>query len=155
VIFFGTVKKFLEFNKKNVFQKLYEGEDLNYSKMFLNIWDWNVRNQTSLDDSKSRVRNIITIGIREEVIKYLINNIRELVKERTSDERCNLLTRRIFSISMSILLLLVSASGIASAYILRGYVASQFPNSSNIMKFAVIWRFNLDRFNTSCTYCCN
>jgi len=72
VIFFGTVKKFLEFNKKNVFQKLYEGEDLNYSKMFLNIWDWNVRNQTSLDDSKSRVRNIITIGIREEEIKYLV-----------------------------------------------------------------------------------
>jgi len=39
---------------------------------------------------------------------------------------------------MSILLLFVSAAGIAGAYILRGYVASQFTNISNIMKFAVI-----------------
>lgn len=75
VIFFGTVKKFLQFNKKSVIQKLYEGEELNYSKMFLNIWDWNVRNQISLDDTKHRVKNIITIGIKEEETKYGENNL--------------------------------------------------------------------------------
>ena len=74
VIFIGTIRKYLQFSKKSVIQKLYEGEEMNYSKMFLNIWDWNVRTQSSLDDTRYRVKNIITIGINEQEIKYFVNN---------------------------------------------------------------------------------
>ena len=77
VIFFGTIKKYMQFNKKDVFQKLYEGEQLNYSKMFLNICDWNVRDQALLEDTRYRVKNIITIGIKEEEIKYLFYLFKE------------------------------------------------------------------------------
>ena len=69
VIFFGTIRNFLQFNKKGVIQKLYEGEESNYSKLFLNIWDWNVRDQITLEDYRYKIKNIITIGIKEEDIK--------------------------------------------------------------------------------------
>lgn len=68
-------------------------------------------------------------------LSIFLVTIREKIKERNSDERCNLILRRIFSIGMSLIVLLISAGLIAGAYVLRGLAAK--PGLNSVLNFGV------------------
>jgi hypothetical protein len=73
--------------------------------MFLNSWDWKSKSFDDAEDTLSLIRNEITTAVAEDLIK-------EKIKHRTSEERFNLTIRRIFFISLNIILILMGVSAI-------------------------------------------
>ena len=111
VIFFGTVKKIYSQHKKGTIQKILDSGNLSVSQMFFNIWDWNIRDEPTLNSSKGRINDAIVIGLYEE-------EINDRIKNRVEKEEHNLIFRRVFSIFLSLVILIISGGCIAGGYIL-------------------------------------
>jgi hypothetical protein len=132
VLFIGSLLKWVSFKTRVTLVELFDSDETTNAKNFFNMWNYNVKDKNNETDLKIMIRNQLSIGLRENIIK-------EQIKKRTQQEKCNLITRRSFSIFLSVIILLIDASIIAGAYILTGYLQSLDTNkfSTSALDFII------------------
>jgi hypothetical protein len=69
LLFITLIRKWSDFKKKDVMQHLFDNDQVAYSKLFFDSWDWKVNNKTSLDDHRHKLKNLFIIGIAERETK--------------------------------------------------------------------------------------
>lgn len=84
---------------------MYTNEDIFFSKLFFNSWNWNVNNHDDANDTHSLIINETSTAIYEDLIK-------EKIKHRTREEKFNLFVRRFLFISLNVLLILIGVAAI-------------------------------------------
>lgn len=124
VIFVGLVYKWTEFRRHVILQKLFDSENVAYSKVVFNLWDWSANNEDKKEDTRHMLKNLFTIGLSEKEIK-------EKIKLRTTKEKCHLFFRRVLSLFLSLLLLIFDAGLVTGLYLLQGYLFYINDNSSS------------------------
>lgn len=111
------------FNIKQMRSKVYTNEDIFFSKMFFNSWNWNVNKFDEADDTLSLVINETSTAIYEDLIK-------EKIKHRTREEKFNLLVRRILFISLNVVIISCGVAAIFIVNLFNNDIKSVMPISS-------------------------
>lgn len=106
-----SVIQWSNFDLKSVRSKIYTNEDIFFSKMFLNAWDWKAKSFDDADDTISLIRNEITTAVAEDLIK-------EKIKHRTKEEKFDLIVRRTIFISLNIFII---CCGVAAIFLVNWY----------------------------------
>ena len=86
--------------------KIYVNEDILFSKMFFNAWNWTSNNFNDYDETMSLIRNETITTIYEDRIK-------EKIKNRTKEEKFDLIIRRTIFITINVILI---GSGVAAIF---------------------------------------
>lgn len=134
VIFIIILKKWTDSKRVDVLSNLFLNNNKQFTKSFLTLWDWNVKNEKMEEDMKEKVITYLTIGVYE----YKIDDI---IKNRTSKEKNVLLIRRVLFISLSIIILIFAFGIIFGLYILQAYlnfVLNTSSTVSSIMKIILL-----------------
>jgi len=97
------------FNIRQQRAKVYTNEDIFFSKMFFNSWNWNVNKYEDADDTLSLIINQTSTAIFEDIIKTKI-------KDRTREQKFSLIIRRVIFISLN---LFIISLGVASIFIVN------------------------------------
>lgn len=100
---------------------IYINEDIFFSKMFFNSWNWSIKSFNEADDSLSLISNETTTAVYEDLIK-------DKIKKRPSSEKFKLIIRRVILISINILLILL---GVTAIFVVN-LESSTIKNSINV-----------------------
>lgn len=106
-----SVIQWSNFDLKSVRSKIYTNEDIFFSKMFFNAWDWKAKTFDDAEDTTSLIRNEITTAVAEDLIK-------EKIKHRTKEEKFDLIVRRTIFISLNIFII---CCGVAAIFLVNWY----------------------------------
>ena len=109
-----------QFTVKQKRASIYINEDIFFSKIFFNSWNWNTKNFDEADDTLNLLVNEASTAVYEDLIK-------QKIKERPRSEKVKLIIRRIILISINILLIIW---GIAAIFIVN-LLSSSIKNSIN------------------------
>lgn len=104
---------------------IYTNENIFFSKMFFNSWNWNVNTYNDADDSLSLILNETTTSVYEDLIK-------EKIKSRTRKEKIKLIVRRVILISINILLIAAGVAAIFVVNLLNSDIQSAISASSTV-----------------------
>jgi hypothetical protein len=69
LLFITLIRKWSDFKKKDVMQHLFDNDQVAYSKVFFDSWDWKVNTARALDDHRHKLKNLFVIGIAERETK--------------------------------------------------------------------------------------
>jgi len=67
-----ALSKWVSFDILNRRQKLYESEEIKFSKFFLNVWDWWVKGKLNVESTLSDLGKELHISLKEETLKEII-----------------------------------------------------------------------------------
>lgn len=130
-LFFLISNKWIWSKRMDVLNELFFNEEKQFSKTFFNIWDWNVQSKEDLDDAKKKIKNLLTIGVKEEYLK-------EVLKKRTYEEKFNLFVRRTIGIILSIIVLIIGGVLVFIFYLFQGYIKSQIGTSDSLSAIDIV-----------------
>lgn len=115
VLFIGLIYKWTDYKRNDILANLFDANELNFSKEVFNPWDWSVKDAYHQEGAVIKLKNIFTIGIIEEEIK-------DKIKKRTLTEKIKLVVRRMLSLFLSIIILVLDAGLVAGVYFLQAYI---------------------------------
>lgn len=113
------------FNIKQKKQNVYTNEDIFFSKLFFNSWDWNINKYEDADDTLSLIFNETSTAIYEDLIK-------EKIKNRTKEEKIKLFIRRVIFISINVILIVIGVAAIFCINLYSTQIEENLPLPTSI-----------------------
>ncbi|CDW77146.1 UNKNOWN [Stylonychia lemnae] len=96
----GCIYQWIQFDKKSKHYDLFLKDNIIYGRALLNCWDWRMCDQQSVETQKSQIFNEIKLKLRED-------RIREEIKHRTDEEKCRLVIKRVITMILSFIVLVI------------------------------------------------
>jgi hypothetical protein len=115
VLFVIIVSQWTEYKRHYLLLKLFDEENIQFSKELFNSWDWTTRNIDSMENNKVRLKNIFTVGLKESEIISVINS-------RRGWDKFALYLRRTLSLFFSLIILIVDAGLVFGLYFAQAYL---------------------------------
>lgn len=117
----------------DVLNDLFFNEEKQFSKYFFTMWDWSSQTLVDSELNKHKIKNLLTIGVKEYFIK------KEILKREFS-ETMVLYLRRAAGIFLSLIVLLIGGILVFSFYILQGYLNAKLDGVSgnSFLKFIAL-----------------
>mmetsp|Transcript_36224 Transcript_36224/g.35834 ORF Transcript_36224/g.35834 Transcript_36224/m.35834 type:complete len:191 (-) Transcript_36224:722-1294(-) len=103
--------------------KIYTNEDILFSKMFFNAWNWNVYTHEDYFEAISYIKNETSTTIYEDII-------REKVKNRTKEQKFDLVIRRMIFITLNVILIIAGVGAIFAANLFNNDIQNSISGPS-------------------------
>lgn len=121
-IIFGyafCVYQWIEFDKKAKHYNLFLNDNIVYTRIFLNGWDWRMNTLKDANNMKDQVSNSIKLKIKDD-------ETREEIKKRSKDKIIRLRIKRVFTMIISLIVLFSGWVGIVSCQVYQSNIQAYF-----------------------------
>ena len=116
------------FSLRTLRQNLYTNEEIFFSKLLFNSWEFKIDNVQDAEDHLSLIYNESKTAVYEDIIK-------EKIKRRPRNEKIRLIIRRVILISINVLIILI---GVSLIFVTNFFASGSNANSGNSILNTII-----------------
>ena len=132
VVVYFSVMKYIQYSKLHMNSQLYDREETKFSQYFFTSWDWSVKTNALYRENKRRLRELYKLSMQEVELIEKINS-------RNSSDKLALFFIRLLSCFLGLIILVLYAVFIFSAYIIRNVLKSQDINKTTYTAVDIIY----------------